>query len=150
MIHGYRNILFATDFSASAPWVGERAVAEAAHHQATLSLLHVVEYLPVDPASEFMLPTQIDIEPTMIENAEAALKKLAKCLELSDAERLVEVGNPRTDIARIAEARGVDLIILGSHGRRGLGRLLGSTADAVLHTAHCDVLAVRIQDHQRP
>ncbi|HHQ41669.1 MAG TPA: universal stress protein, partial [Chromatiales bacterium] len=37
-----------------------------------------------------------------------------------------------------------DLIVLGSHGRRGLTRLLGSTADAVLHSARCDVLAVRI------
>jgi len=39
-----------------------------------------------------------------------------------------------------------DLVIVGSHGRHGVRLLLGSTANAVLHGAECDVLAVRVQD----
>ena len=144
MIQGYRKILFATDFAECAPWVGERAVAEMQHHQASLSLLHIVDYLPIDPTGEGMLPTQAEIEPTLVDNAKQALCRLAKALELENAECIVEVGNPRTDITRFADEHGYDLIILGSHGRRGLDRLLGSTADAVLHHAHCDVLAVKI------
>ncbi|MEJ2344256.1 MAG: universal stress protein, partial [Gammaproteobacteria bacterium] len=45
-----------------------------------------------------------------------------------------------------AKEQQVDLIVLGSHGRHGIGRLLGSTADNILHHADCDVLAVRIKD----
>jgi universal stress protein A len=46
---------------------------------------------------------------------------------------------------RIAKERGVDLIVVGSHGRHGLQLLLGSTANGVLHLAECDVLAVRVR-----
>ena len=47
-----------------------------------------------------------------------------------------------------ANAKGADLIIVGSHGRHGLALLLGSTANGVLHGATCDVLAVRVGDHE--
>jgi universal stress protein A len=55
-------------------------------------------------------------------------------------------GNTRREILRVAEENGVDLIVLGSHGRQGIQLLLGSTANAVLHGAPCDVLAVRVKD----
>lgn len=45
----------------------------------------------------------------------------------------------------MAEEQKADLIVIGSHGRHGLGRLLGSTANGVLQGAPCDVLAVRIR-----
>jgi universal stress protein A len=47
---------------------------------------------------------------------------------------------------RIADENQADLIVVGSHGRHGIKMLLGSTANAVLHHAHCDVLAVRLKD----
>ncbi|MCZ6869325.1 MAG: universal stress protein, partial [Gammaproteobacteria bacterium] len=56
------------------------------------------------------------------------------------------VGNPASEIHRLSEAEGVDLVVMGTHGRHGLGLLLGSTANAVLHGVKCDVLAVRIGD----
>ncbi|BBI62758.1 hypothetical protein HSBAA_40640 [Vreelandella sulfidaeris] len=51
---------------------------------------------------------------------------------------------PDTEIHRFAEEHGVDLIVVGSHGRHGFALLLGSTSTGVLHGAQCDVLAVRV------
>jgi universal stress protein A len=58
----------------------------------------------------------------------------------------VELGSPKAEITRVAEEQGVDLIVVGSHGRLGLELLLGSTANGVLHAAKCDVLAVRVKE----
>lgn len=59
----------------------------------------------------------------------------------------VRYGRPASEIHAEAQQLGADLIVVGSHGRRGFARvLLGSTANAVLHGARCDVLTVRIQD----
>jgi len=54
------------------------------------------------------------------------------------------LGAPKGVILSHAEGLHADLIVLGTHGHRGIGRLLGSTASAVVHSARCDVLTVRI------
>jgi len=65
---------------------------------------------------------------------------------LSDARKQILPGAPRQEIVRFAKEQAVDLIIIGSHGRHGLDRLLGSTARSILNDAPCDVLAVRIKE----
>lgn len=69
--------------------------------------------------------------------------------EIADAtvareDQHVVVGMPDTEIHRFADENGVDLIVVGSHGRHGFALLLGSTSTGVLHGAQCDVLAVRV------
>jgi universal stress protein A len=54
------------------------------------------------------------------------------------------VGSAATEIRALAEERVADLIVIGSHGRSGWKLLLGSTANKVLHGAHCDILTVRV------
>ena len=79
------------------------------------------------------------------EAAREALQRLAERLEIQDAEQRVEVAaSTKEGILETARELGADLIVVGSHGRHGLALLLGSTANAVLHGAPCDVLAVRI------
>ena len=56
------------------------------------------------------------------------------------------IGAPAPQIVDSAKDLGVDLIVVGSHGKHGLGLLLGSTANGILHHAHCDVLTIRIKD----
>jgi universal stress protein A len=56
------------------------------------------------------------------------------------------VGSPKTEILGLAEEKSTDLIVVGSHGRHGLGVLLGSTATSLLNHARCDILAVRLTD----
>ena len=55
-------------------------------------------------------------------------------------------GKAAVEIKRVAENQDVDLIIMGTHGRQGLGLMLGSTANGVLHGVKCDVLAIRAKD----
>lgn len=77
----------------------------------------------------------------------ALLSEMAGLLETSGLNAdamIVEFGRPVELILEQVEREGADVIVLGSHGRHGVGLLLGSTANAVLHRASCDVLAVRI------
>lgn len=144
----YKKILVALDFSPASPAVGRRAADLAERYDADLILLHVVEYLPpldvgYDPitTSEWTLD-----ENELVKNAENSFRSLAEKLGLGAAKRLVQVGMPKQLIPEIANEEDADLIVIGTHGRQGIGRLLGSTADGVMHSADHDVLAVRITD----
>lgn len=142
----YQRILAAIDLSDGAEMVARHAHELAQQSGADLSLLHVVEYLPPIELGYDQLPGPgWSIDPTeLFHEAESAFSRFAERVALGSVPRRVLTGSPKHEILRqSAEAR-IDLIVLGSHGRRGLGRLLGSTAHAVLSAAHCDVLAVRI------
>jgi universal stress protein A len=141
----YRHILLATDFSDASEQIGQRAVSLARLFGARISLIHVVEHVPMDFPNDIVIPEQLDGVEVLVDDAHARLKQLAEQLGLPDADRWVEVGSPKSEIARIASAKQVDLIVVGSHGRHGLALLLGSSANGVLHLAPCDVLAVRIK-----
>jgi len=78
--------------------------------------------------------------------AEKRLQDLADKFGLHNDARFVLQGSTKREILNIAEDEAIDLIVIGSHGREGLQLLLGSTANAVLHGAPCDVLAVRVRD----
>jgi len=69
-----------------------------------------------------------------------------KKLNIEEIPVVYEFGNAANEIVQYAKDNHVDLIVLGSHGRHGAKLLLGSTANAVLHHAKCDVLAVRIAE----
>jgi len=144
----YRHILAAVDFASSAEQVCRQAAELADQFQAQITLLHVVEYLPpLDVAYEPITPTDWMVdENILLQRGEASLTKLAGKLGLDAAHRLVRLGVPKHTILDVAQEHGVDLVVLGSHGRHGIARLLGSTANAVLHHAECDVLAVRIKE----
>ncbi len=144
----YTNILVALDFSPTAEKVVKRAKEMAEQLHATLMLIHVFEYIPpIEPVGDMMLGIDWGInEQELLELAKERFAQLADQQGIADCNRCVIMGNARTEIARYAEEQGCDLIIIGSHGRSGLARLLGSTANAVLHHAHCDVLAVRADE----
>ena len=74
------------------------------------------------------------------------MAELAARLGIESAPRRLEGGATRGEVIRAAEEEGCDLIVVGSHERHGLALLLGSTANAILHHAPCDVLAVRIHE----
>ena len=140
----YRHILLATDFAPESRRVGERAVELAARYGARLSLLHVVDYVPLELSNDMMLAEPVDVDGRLVEEARESLDHLAGDLGQGDAQRWVVLGSTGPEIKRTAEEHDVDLIVVGSHGRHGLALLLGSTANAVLHGAPCDVLAVRV------
>ena len=140
----YQHLLAAVDFSPSTDAMMQRTVDMAGRYGALLSVIHVVEYLPVALDAELMLPPLAGVEEQLLENARKRLERLTEDLGVKEVSRYVELGSTKLEILRIAAAQDVDLIVVGSHGRHGLARMLGSTATAVLQGAHCDVLAVRV------
>jgi universal stress protein A len=140
----YQHVLFATDFSPDGEVAGRKAAEIAALAGARLSLLHVVEYSAMQYAGEIPIPENIDLDQRRVDLARGQIAELAQRLGVAEAPTFVELGAPKHEIVRVAKELGVDLIVVGSHGRHGLQLLLGSTANGVLHLATCDVLAVRV------
>lgn len=139
----YRNILVPVDLSEESDRLCRRAIDIADKYGATLHLLHVVEYVPVEPMGEALLPS-VQIEDELVQNARNRLDDLATSLNLNSVQRWIEVGNTKAEILRIAQEKAIDLIVVGCKGRHGLNILLNLTEDTLLHAAHCDVLAVRL------
>jgi universal stress protein A len=115
----------------------------AAHSNATIVALHVVEYVPVEPLGESLMPNT-QIETTLTERARALLSDLTSRQGTPNTSARVEIGNTKAEILRVAEEEKADLIVLGSRERHGLAILVNFTEDTVLHAAHCDLLAVRL------
>lgn len=143
---GYQHILCAVDLSTENATVFSCAVELANRYHAELCLLHVVEYIPVDLAYELVLPQQQEIERQRVTQAEKILTNLTEQSASVHVKPVVVQGSVKSGIVEHAQNTGVDLIVIGRHGRHGLSRLLGSVANAVLHHASCDVLTVRIAD----
>lgn len=141
----YKKILIAVDLTEQSDLVVQRGVALAGLTGAEVRLLHVVEYVPVEPMGEALLPA-VDIEDELLEGARKRLADLAERLELGSAERLVESGNIKSEMVRIANEWEADLIVLGSRERHGLAVMINLAEDTILHAAPCDVLAVRVSD----
>lgn len=144
----YRSILGVVDLSPDGARVAERARELAALVPgATLKLLHVVEYVPVEPLSDSLLPA-VQIEGELVERARLQMAQLAANLQPAP-EWEVAIGSVKAEIVRAARAGGHDLIVIGSHERRGLSIMINLIEDTVLHAAPCDVLAVRLPAAER-
>lgn len=143
----YQHILIAADFSNHTDMVIQRAKALAAANNTRLSLCHIVEDFPLtDFAYEPMISVDADMRDALLDAGKKQLSALGQKFDIAADNQWIEFGSPGRDVVRIAEENHVDLIVVGSHGRKGIKMLLGSTANAILHHAHCDVLAVRLQD----
>jgi universal stress protein A len=139
----YKHILFATDLSEDTDYLVNKVRAVKTLTNAKLSLIHVVEPLPGYSYAYLGIE---DIEGQLIDEARASLAKFGDQLGVGKNDQFVEVGPTKSKILTIAQDVGADLIICGSHGRHGLSLLLGSTANAILHGAKCDVLTVRLPE----
>jgi universal stress protein A len=139
----YKKILVLLDLTESSEQILAAARDMAAHSNAAMLLLHVVEFVPAEPMGETLMPT-VQIEEDLEQRAKLKLSELPARLKLSRVSTRLEVGNKKTEILRVAKEEAVDLIVLGSRVRHGLGILVNFTEDTVLHAAHCDVLAVRL------
>ena len=145
----YKHILAAIDLTDEAPQVLEKAQEIAKDDNAKLSLITVVKpinyaYAGLDTASVTSVTTNFEKEAR--DFAEKKLTELSGGAKIPGDQLHVFFGPPAQVIKEQSEALGADLIVIGSHGRHGLGMLLGSTANGVLHGAKQDVLAVRIRE----
>ena len=140
----YKKILVLLDLSDDSEQVAIAARDLAAHSNASMLVLHVVEFVPIEPLGESLMPT-VQIEDDLIKRSREKLDALIGRLALPRSVGRVESGNTKAGILRVAEEEKADLIVLGSRERHGLAILVNFTEDTVLHAAHCDVLAVRLK-----
>lgn len=139
----YRRVLLVLDLSEDSLLIGRRAQAVATAMGAEIDLLHVVEYVPVEPMGETLMPA-VQIEDELLDRAKQRLITLGTQIGVPAAACRVEAGNVKSEIVRIARELHADLIVLGSRERHGLSILVNFTEDTVLHASPCDVLAVRV------
>jgi nucleotide-binding universal stress UspA family protein len=134
-----RTILHPTDFSERSDYAFRLACALARDHGSRLIVVHVAG--PVVTAYGDMIVTE-PIEATFKE-----LKSKLLAIQGPDAllvEHRLEEGEPATQILEVARDCRCDLIVMGTHGRRGLNRLLmGSVAEQVMRKAPCPVVTVK-------
>jgi|TARA_B100001971_G_scaffold122420_1_gene112753 universal stress protein A len=141
----YTHILVAVDLTEESRHVSKRACSLQKAFDAELSCTHVIE--PLSLAYGGDIPMDLSsIQEQIQDTAKSHLQEFAKSLNIAPDHQHLIFGRPETEIHSLANQIGVDLIVVGSHGRHGLALLLGSTANGVLHGALVDVLAVRVGD----
>ncbi len=144
----YKHVLAAVDISDEADQVLKQAKEVAREHGAQLSVMTVVKPLTHVYGGLDMMsytPPNLSFEEEAKAQSRTRVEEFARSIGAAPENVHVSVGTPATQIADTAVERDVDLIVVGSHGKHGLGLLLGSTANGVLHQAQCDVLTVRIK-----
>ncbi len=135
------TILHPTDFSPHSEYAFCMACSLARDYQARLVVLHVAEpALAVYGEGALFLPPP----GAILEEARERLEHVRPPAPDIAVERRLKDGEPAVEIVRAAAEANADLVVMGTHGRRGLGRLLmGSVAEAVLRKAPCPVLTVK-------
>jgi uncharacterized protein (DUF2267 family)/nucleotide-binding universal stress UspA family protein len=139
-----RTILHATDFSDCSRHAGDFAASLAKDYRARLVLLHVLEP-PIH--SPEIAAIALGEGSVMREQAEKELVRLETAYKDLRCERRITAGFAAMGIVHVAEEIKPDLIVLGTHGRTGLGRLvMGSVAEEVIRRAPCPVVAMKPTD----
>lgn len=140
----YSRIIAAVDLTEDSRVVLERATGLAQQWQARLLLVHIVEFVPIEPMSDSLVPV-VQVDERLVERAGGQLQQLATAAGVPADCVKVTSGNVKMELLRIAREWQADLIVLGSRERHGLSILVNLTEDTVLHGAPCDVLAVRVR-----
>lgn len=138
----YKHILYATDLGPHERSIRNHVKLVHSQNNCDLSIVHVVESIPVFMDMSGYLNTSEIIEQ-MQKEASSLINKIGKDLEIPETNQHVVVGSPKTDIVVLANQIKADLIIIGAHNRHLIDNLIGSSTDAVLRSANCDVLTIR-------
>jgi nucleotide-binding universal stress UspA family protein len=143
---GIRTILFPTDFSDCSRQAFDLACTMAREHDARLLVLHVQ-----NGPGPLVVDREVFTRLRPVEHQEwlwKVLRQLRMPPGEGQVEHLLVEGEPARQILSIAASRGCDLIVMGTHGRSGLERLLlGSVSEQVLRKARCPVIMVKLPRH---
>ncbi len=138
-----KKILFPVDFTASSEKVLPYVKLFADKLGAKVALVHVVRGAEEFAGFEMGAAWYSSFEKELIDGAEKAMRRFVEDNGLDDAETAVIVGNAGEEIVKYADDNGVDMIIMGTHGRKGLEKIMfGSCAAEVVKIAKCPVLTV--------
>ncbi|MFZ0684661.1 MAG: universal stress protein [Terriglobales bacterium] len=136
-----KNVLFATDFSPCSNAALPHALSVARHYAATLYAAHVM------PTKAEMVLLSPETWPTLAEEEDkwvrSNFKRLESWLQEVPHEVLMPIGKVATALGQVIEERKIDLLVLGTHGRTGVGKLfMGSVAEEIFRGAACPVLTI--------
>lgn len=143
----YQKIMVALDLSSESDAVLEKAQLIAGSN-ADIHLVYVQE--PMDNIYVGIVPQSAafsglgELEDEIGQELKQKLSALGEKFNVLEENLHILHGSPASEIHRFAKENQIQLIVIGTHGRKGLQLLLGSTANAVLHGAMCDVLSVRV------
>ena len=146
---GYSKIAVAVDLSNESRIIIRRARAVASENS-EVHLIYVQEpmdsvYMGVVPYGPVFIGMD-EVEENLKKELNGKLDALGAEFDIPPEARHFLNGVPAREIHRFAEENKVELVVLGTHGQKGVQLLLGSTANSVLHGSCCDVLAVRITE----
>lgn len=146
---GYSKIAVAIDLSSESAVILERARG-VADPDCEMHLIYVQEpmdsvYMGVVPYGPVFVGMD-EVEENLRNELKEKLDAVGEKYGIPEGARHFLSGAPAREIHRFAEDNDVELIVLGTHGQKGVQLLLGATANSVLHGASCDVLAVRVTD----
>lgn len=146
---GYRKIAVAIDLSSESTAILERARG-VSDPDSEIHLIYVQEpmdsvYMGVVPYGPVFVGMD-EVEENLRSELREKLDAIGEKYGVAENARHFLSGTPAREIHRFAEENDMDLIVLGTHGQKGVQLLLGATANSVLHGSACDVLAVRVYE----
>ena len=145
-----KSILFPTDFSEGSAQALQYAVDMSKRYGAKLYVIHVI--YDIAKATGWYVP-HVSMDEMYKDIQEGAKKELERfgveeLARVKNVERRVITGVPHEEIINFVSANKIDLVIMGTHGRKGIDKILfGSTAAQVVRHAPCPVLTVRLPVH---
>ncbi len=138
-----KKILVPIDFSEHSQKALEWALFLAAPTGTPLILFHIIPRPPTEWLTR-MVAEEKRLEAELRADAEKRLQEIAVGKTIPIETMVFWGGDPTSEICVLAERQGVDLIVMGTHGKTGLKRMLiGSVAERVIRHAPCSVLAIR-------
>lgn len=143
MTSPYRRILVAIDCSDESAQVLSRAAGVLSGNDGELHLIHVIEPLALAYGADVPMDVT-DLQSGLMKQARDTADTYAGRYQIPADNVHVELGSIEKTILDQADKLDADLIVVGSHTRSGLALLLGSTARGLVPGAHCDVLAVKV------
>jgi nucleotide-binding universal stress UspA family protein len=147
-MYPFRKILVATDFEAASAGALDLGSGLAYEYEAQLVIAHAIEIMiPSYPIA--VMPEVSDFERQAKAELDAIVNRVQAVWPLVTGTLLW--GNPAEEVVRYAEDEKMDLVVVGTHGRKGPSRwLIGSVAERVTRAAHVPVLTVHEGDDRLP
>lgn len=142
----YQKILAAIDFSENSRKVMDAALKLASNDPSKIHIIHVVQPVTEGYALNVYTKNFQALEDEACEQASAKLAEFESSDKVPANQLHALVGDRAGEIRRTAGDIGADVIVIGSHGHTGKMRMLGATANKLLHGAHCDILTVHATD----
>lgn len=145
----FRRILHATDFSTASRRALVQSLALARQNRAALQVVHVLSPVMLPVGGDFGYVPPATYEAIERQARRHAQKRMAALVGRARkagvrASGLLLVGVPHDQVSRAARRTRADLLVIGTHGRTGISKLvLGSVAERLVRLAHCPVLTVR-------